>query len=76
MSKMIQIRNVPDPIHRKLKSRAAAAGMTLTDFLLAELADIAERPSPQELRERLEGRLAVMEGERSDQAVRAVRDER
>ena len=37
MSKMIQIRHVPDELHAKLKARAAAAGMTLTDYLLSEL---------------------------------------
>ena len=36
MSKMIQLRNVPDALHRKLKSRAAQAGMSLSDYLLAE----------------------------------------
>ena len=36
MSKMVQIRNVPDALHRKLKSRAAESGRTLSDFLLAE----------------------------------------
>lgn len=76
MSKMIQIRNVPDFVHRQLKARAAKAGMTLSDFLLAELADIAERPSPSELRERLTGRSSVTSGESSAEAVRAVRDER
>jgi plasmid stability protein len=38
MSKMVQIRNVPDALHRKLKSRAAESGQTLSDFPLAELA--------------------------------------
>jgi hypothetical protein len=37
MSKMIQIRNVPDALHRKLKSRAAESGQTLSDYLLAEV---------------------------------------
>ena len=37
MSKMVQIRNVPDALHRKLKVRAADAGQTLSDYLLAEL---------------------------------------
>ena len=46
MSGMIQIRNVPDALHRRLKSRAALAGMSLSDYLLneiRELADIASR---------------------------------
>jgi Antitoxin FitA-like, ribbon-helix-helix len=37
MSKMVQIRNVPDALHRKLKARAADSGQTLSDYLLAEL---------------------------------------
>lgn len=45
MSKMIQIRNVPDQLHRRLKARAAEEGATLSDFILAELRQLAERPS-------------------------------
>ncbi len=50
---MIQVRNVPDPIHRTLKIRAAAAGMSLSDYLLRELQKITARPSLDEMRERL-----------------------
>jgi plasmid stability protein len=53
MSKMIQLRNVPDDLHRKLKSRAASAGMTLSDFLIREAKLIAERPTMEEMRKRL-----------------------
>jgi hypothetical protein len=53
MSKMIQVRNVPDDVHRKLKVRAAQAGMTLSDFLLAEIRLVVEQPSMEELLERL-----------------------
>jgi plasmid stability protein len=53
MSKMIQLRNVPDGLHRSLKARAALAGMSLSDYLLAEIKEIAERPTLAELRERL-----------------------
>jgi hypothetical protein len=52
MSKMIQIRNVPDDVHRALKVRAAAAGMTLSAYLLREIAQLAERPTLEELMER------------------------
>jgi len=41
----IQIRNVPDALHRRLKSRAALAGMSLSDYLLAEIRQTAERPT-------------------------------
>jgi len=46
---MIQVRNVPDQLHRKLKIRAAERGVTLSDYILAELRRLAERISPQEL---------------------------
>jgi len=53
MSKMIQLRNVPDALHRKLKARAAMAGVSLSDYLLAEIKEIASLPTDDELRERL-----------------------
>jgi antitoxin FitA len=59
MPKMIQLRNVPDPLHRILKARAAMAGMSLSDYLLAEIKDLAERPSLAELRDRLHKRKPV-----------------
>lgn len=45
MSKMIQIRNVPDDLHRTLKERAAREGVTLSDLLLREIEHVAERPT-------------------------------
>ncbi len=54
MSTMIQIRNVPEDLHRRLKARAALLGMSLSDFLLDEARRVAERPTPDEIRERLE----------------------
>ncbi len=48
MSSMIQIRNVPDELHRELKARAARSGMTLSDFLLGELRTLAVRPTMRE----------------------------
>jgi plasmid stability protein len=59
MSKMIQLRNVPDALHRTLKARAAMAGMSLSDYLLAEIREIAERPTLAEFRERLHQRKPV-----------------
>ena len=59
MSKMIQLRNVPDTLHRTLKARAAIAGMSLSDYLLAEIKEMAERPTLAELRERLHKRKPV-----------------
>jgi plasmid stability protein len=71
---MIQIRNVPDGLHRKLKSRAALAGMSLSDFLLKEIREVAERPTLEELRARLERRSAVTPSVAPAEAVRAERD--
>ena len=73
---MIQIRNVPEALHRKLKARAAEAGMSLSDYLLADLRKAAERPTPDELRERLRARLPVALPEPAARAVRAERDAR
>lgn len=50
---MLQIRNVPDDVHRALKSRAALAGMSLSEYALRHLSELVERPSRQELFERL-----------------------
>jgi plasmid stability protein len=59
MSKMVQIRNVPDALHRKLKSRAAESGRTLSDFLLAELERLAARPTRDEMLTRIHSRTRV-----------------
>ena len=53
MSAMIQIRNVPDEIHRELKARAALAGMSLSDYLLREIREVAASPSLDEMLARL-----------------------
>ena len=59
MATMIQIRNVPDELHRKLKSRAALAGQTLSDYLLRQVGDIAARPTQHELLARLRSLPAI-----------------
>jgi len=59
MSKMIQIRNVPDPLHRKLKARAAEAGKSLSEYLLAEIGRIAALPTRDEMLARLHHRSRV-----------------
>ncbi|HUJ50962.1 MAG TPA: hypothetical protein VLW25_12215 [Bryobacteraceae bacterium] len=59
MPKMIQIRNVPETVHRRLKSRAALEGLSLSEFLLKEIEQVAERPSLKELAERLAARTSV-----------------
>lgn len=59
MERMIQVRNVPDALHRTLKARAAMAGMSLSDYLLGELREIAERPTLAEFRAHLHTRKPV-----------------
>lgn len=76
MSVMIQIRNVPDAVHRELKSRAARAGMSLSDYLLREIRLVAERPTLEEMRARLESRPRINPSESAEEAVRAERDSR
>jgi antitoxin FitA len=76
MARMIQVRNVPDNLHRTLKAKAAMAGMSLSDFLLAEIRHLAERPTIAELRERLRRRSSVAVGVSAAEAVRRERDSR
>lgn len=76
MSTMIQVRNVPDALHRKLKSRAALAGMSLSDYLLQQIREEAERPTIDEMRARLERRSAVSPSVDPIRAVRAERESR
>ena len=76
MSTMIQIRNVPDALHRRLKSRAALAGMSLSEYLLQQIRDVAERPTMEELRARLARRPTVALSVDTADAVRAERDSR
>jgi antitoxin FitA len=76
MSKMIQLRHVPDALHRQLKARAALTGLSLSDFLVREVRKIAERPTPEEVLERLRQREAYAGKQSPTQALRAERDAR
>jgi len=73
---MIQIRNVPDELHRDLKARAARAGMTLSDYLLTELRSLAIRPTMREWLERSTTWAPVDVGESPSEALAAERDRR
>jgi len=73
MSKMIQLRHVPDELHRKLKVRAAMNGQSLSDYLIAEVRAVAERPTAAEIRNRLLSRAPVKTRESAADAVRAER---
>ncbi len=59
MSKMIQIRNVPDALHREMKVRAAKAGMSLSEYLLDEIRIAAQKPTLDEMLARLATREPV-----------------
>ena len=74
MSKMVQVRNVPDSLHRKLKAHAVSEGLSLSDYLKRELDLIAQRPTLAELQRRLARRAPVLASESPAQAVRAERD--
>jgi antitoxin FitA len=73
MSRMIQVRNVPELLHRTLKARAANTGMSLSDYLLVELREIAERPTLAEFRERLHSRKPLSVSLDTASLIRAER---
>ena len=73
---MIQIRNVPDALHRRLKARAAMEGMSLSDYLLSEIREIAELPTLAEFRERLHKLKPVTVEIDSARIVREERESR
>jgi hypothetical protein len=73
---MVQIRNVPGEIHRKLKSRAALVGMSLSDYLLLELRRGLDRPTREELLARISHRAPVISRQSPAAMVRRERDRR
>jgi len=72
--KSVQIRNVPDAIHRRLKIRAAQAGLSLSELLLAEIIRYASLPTADDMRERLRARKPVRLSESAAEALRKERD--
>jgi antitoxin FitA len=76
MSKMIQLRHVPDDLHRKLKARAALAGLSLSDYLIQEVRRAAERPTVAELKSRLAQRTSVAARIPPARTIRAQRENR
>jgi plasmid stability protein len=73
MPKMIQIRHVPDEVHRVLKMRAAQEGMSLSDYLRREVTRIAEKPTLEEVLERIREREPVTLDEDSVVTIRKLR---
>lgn len=74
MAKMVQVRNVPDALHRKLKARAAVAGQSLSDYLLAELERVAARPTREEMLARIHSRTRVRLKTAAAAVIRAERE--
>jgi uncharacterized protein YdeI (YjbR/CyaY-like superfamily) len=75
MPVMIQLRNVPDDLHRKLKARAAAEGMSLSDYILKDVKVQADLPTMKEWLEKLKELPRIVTKETSAEAIRAIRGE-
>jgi plasmid stability protein len=73
MGVLLQIRELPEEVHRTLKARAAASGTSLTEYVRALLTRSASRPTPEELAERVRIRGSVRLDEPSEQSVRRLR---
>jgi plasmid stability protein len=73
---MVQIRNVPDELHRKFKARAALEGLSLSDYLLRELRRLAELPTIGELRARWVDRETTVLKTPPARLIREDRDRR
>jgi plasmid stability protein len=72
----IQIRNVPEDLHRTLKAKAAKEGMSLSEYLLREVGDLAERPTIAEISERIRKRTRVQLDVSVADLIREEREER
>jgi len=76
MSSLVQIRNVPQHLHRRLKARAAMAGMSMSEYALRELRKALERPTREEILERLASRPVRRLRRSAADVIRAERDSR
>jgi plasmid stability protein len=74
MGVLLQVRDVPDDVHRTLKSRAAASGQSLSEYVRGVLARAAARPTVDELTARVAARGAVAPAESAADAVRDIRE--
>lgn len=75
MGRMVQIKDVPDDVHRILKARAALAGLTLTEYARRSLEEAARRPSRDELVAELSTIEPVVTGETAAEALARIRDD-
>jgi plasmid stability protein len=76
MSDMVQVRNVPPELHRRLKARAAIEGMSMSDYILRELRKALDRPTREEVLERLRSLPARRLQPSAADVIRAERDSR
>jgi plasmid stability protein len=76
MPKMIQIRHVPDAVHRKLKARAATKGMSLSDYLMLEISELAKLPTMEDWLDEIATREPVELREPSAITIRKMRESR
>ena len=74
MAKVVRVRDVPDLAYRKLRARAAQSGMSLSEYLRAELARVAALPNPDEVRARLRELPPVPTRERPEAVIRRLRE--
>ena len=74
MGKLVQVRDVPEQVHRTLKARAAQSGSSLSEYLRVELQRLASLPSPEELRARLRERTPVRTRETPAAVIRRARE--
>ena len=73
---MVQIRNVPVDFHRRLKARAAIEGMSMSDYILRQVGKALDRPTRQEVLERLRGPAPRKLKRKAADIIRAERDSR
>lgn len=76
MSTMVQIRNVPAELHRRLKARAAMEGLSMSDYVLRELRKSLDRPTREEILERLRALPVRRLRPSAAEVIRAERDSR
>jgi plasmid stability protein len=76
MSSLVQIRNVPPELHRRLKARAAIEGLSMSDFVLREVRKALDRPTRQEILDRLRARPVRRLRRSAAEIIRAERDGR
>lgn len=76
MNRMVQLRNVPEDLHRRLKARAALAGMSMSEWLVREIEEILARPTRAELLDRIAALPPVTLSFSPADAIREARDQR